>query len=133
MLLLAFLLAFQTAAPGFRVIDTGDQSGVDDARQVVIRTPDEWAKLWQVHGMDRARPTVDFARETVVGVFMGSRPTAGFVLEIVGVAEEGGATVVRYKEGMPPRGAITAQVLTSPYVLVAIPKTAGDVRFEKLQ
>lgn len=130
MFFLIFALAMQTS--GFRVVDKGNQSGIDEPRQVVIRTADDWAKLWRVHGMDRERPNVDFAHDMVVGVFMGSRPTAGFAIEITGIATEGGATVVRYKQTMPARDAITAQVLTSPYVLVAIPKTPGDVKFEKV-
>ena len=133
MIILAFLLALQTSSPGFHVIDKGAQSGVDEAQQIVVRTADEWAKVWQHHGMDRPRPKVDFARETVVGIFMGSRPTAGFEVEIAGVASEAGVTVVRYREKAPSRDAITAQVITSPYVLAAIPKTSGEVRFEKVQ
>ena len=42
--------------------------------------------------------------------------------------------VVRYNETMPPAGAVTAQVLTFPYHLVAIPKAAvTEVKFEKVQ
>jgi hypothetical protein len=33
---------------------------------------------------------------------------------------------------MPARGALTAQVLVSPYHLVAVPKRAGPIAFEKL-
>lgn len=131
MFLLILALAVQTS--GFRVVDKGSQSGIDDARQVVVRTAEDWTKLWRVHGMDRERPPVDFSRDMVVGVFMGSRPTAGFGIEIASVASEGGTTVVRYRETMPKRDAITAQVLTSPYELVAIPKTSGDVKFEKVE
>jgi hypothetical protein len=39
---------------------------------------------------------------------------------------------VRYREVFPPRGAITAQVITSPFDLVTVPTFAGDVRFEKV-
>jgi protease stability complex PrcB-like protein len=130
---LAFALAAQTMTPPLRVVDKGGQSGIGEPRQVVVRTADEWTKLWRVHGMDRALPKVDFTKETIVGVFMGSRPTAGFVIEIVGIADAHGARVVRYKETMPSREAITAQILTSPFELVAIPKVPGDVRFEKVQ
>ena len=132
MIVLALILAVQSAVPAFRVIDKGTQSGIDDARQVVVRTADEWAKLWRVHGMDRARPKVDFAREVVVGVFLGSRPTSGFNVEIVGVDEVAGARVVRYRETSPARDALTAQVLTSPYELVVIPRTPAEIRFERV-
>jgi hypothetical protein len=69
----------------------------------------------------------------VVGVFAGSRNTAGYSIQIVGAEEQGGALVVRYTETAPAPTAVLAQVITSPYHLVAVPKFAGTVRFEKTQ
>jgi hypothetical protein len=68
----------------------------------------------------------------VVGVFLGTRPTAGFAAEIVGYRAVDGNLVIQYREGAPPRGAITAQVLTSPFHLVVVPRRPGTVTFEKL-
>ena len=45
---------------------------------------------------------------------------------------EGGALLVKYKETRPSRDAISAQVITTPFHLVAVPKFDGTVRFEKL-
>src|SRR5712691_3552512 len=114
-----------------RSIDKGMQSQIDEARQATVRSPDEWAKLWSQHAGERSQPAVDFSREMVVGVFLGSRPTAGFNIEILGAREEGHALVVQYREARPSPTTITAQVLTSPYHLVAVP-TRTQVRFEKV-
>jgi PrcB C-terminal len=101
---------------------------------VLVRTEAEWAQLWRQHAGDRARPPIDFNKESIVAVFMGSRPNAGFNTAIVSATEGGGALIVRYTETRPPPGAITAQVLTFPFHIVAIPRvTAADVRFEKVQ
>ena len=44
-----------------------------------------------------------------------------------------GVLVVRYRETIPSRDAVTAQILTFPYHLVAIPKAdVKDVKFEKV-
>ena len=67
----------------------------------------------------------------VIGVFMGSRPSAGFAVEILAVEERAGATVVSYREKAPARDAVAAQVITSAYQLVAVPRRTGEVRFEK--
>ena len=86
-------------------------------------------------GLDsNTRPAVDFSKEFVVAVFLGSRPTAGFSVEIVGTRDDGAGLVVQYRETRPPAGAIVAQVLTMPYHIVAVPKRAGagDVKFEKI-
>ena len=130
MLLLAALLQ---AAPAPRVLDSGDQSNMDDARHSVVRTAAELNALSCLHAPERQQPSVNFATEMVIGVFMGSRRTAGYSLEIVGSTENAGTLVVRYREAPPPRGMMTAQVVTSPYHLVTVSFFPGDVKFEKVQ
>ena len=144
-----------------RNIDKGARSQIDTPRQVVVdarhlsRPPDEgddrersvgldmqcvaavivgrWEALWRQHMPDRSRAPVDFSNEMVVGVFLGSRPTAGHGVTIASVSEEGGVLHVRYRESQPPPGAISAQVITFPYHLVAVSKSnASNVQFEKL-
>jgi hypothetical protein len=51
----------------------------------------------------------------------------------VSARDEHGALVVRSRDTTPPPGAITAQVITSPYCIVALPRRDGDVRFERFQ
>src|SRR5262249_49130836 len=114
-----------------RTIERGSQSNVDSTKQAVARTEAEFAELWKTHNYDKPAPKVDFSKEMVVAVFMGSRPTAGFSVEIVSAAERSGDLVVIYREKMPSPGAMTAQVLTAPYHMAAIPKSAKPVRFEK--
>lgn len=116
-----------------RVLDKGDQSNVDSARQALVRTAAEWTTLWRQHSPDRPRPNVDFTRDMVAGVFLGSRPSAGFAVEIVSTREEQGAQVVQYRETRPARGGVAAQVITSAYCIVALPRRDGEVRFEKVE
>jgi len=117
-----------------RTIEKGDQSNVEDAKRVLVRTDAEWAKLWQQHAPDRPRPVVDLSKEMVVGVFMGRRPNAGFSTAIVSTTAANGALIVRYTETLPKSGTVSAQILTFPYHLVAIPKAdVKAVKFEKVQ
>src|SRR5262245_15201017 len=126
------LAVLQTVVPPVRSLDKGTRSDIVVARQVTIRDQEAWNALWQEHATSRPRPAVDFSSEMVVGVFLGMRPTAGFGVEIVGYRAADGGVVVQYREGGPPRGAITAQVLTSPFHLVVVPRRTGTVTFEKL-
>ena len=122
-----------TTVPAMKTIDKGDHSNMDDARQAAVKTAAAWKQLWQQHSPDRPLPAVDFTKEMVVGVFTGSRPTAGYSVEIVSAIEASGTLVVRYKEATPGRGTMTAQVITSPYHMVAVPLFPGDVKFEKVE
>ena len=132
-LIATVLMTLQAPAP-VRSIDKGLDSQLDAARQATVRTAAEWEALWRLHGGERARPAVDFGKEMVVAVFMGSRPTAGFSVEIVGTRVDGPALVVQYRETRPPADAFVAQVLTMPYHIAAVPRRASvtDVRFEKI-
>jgi hypothetical protein len=39
---------------------------------------------------------------------------------------------VQYRETKPAPDAIAAQILTSPFHLVAVPRADGDVKFERV-
>jgi len=126
------LEAMVLEAPHTRTIEKGDQSNIDDARQALVRTEAEWTKLWQQHSPDHPKPAVDFSKEMVVAVFMGSRPNAGFSTTITSAMAANGALVVRYNETMPRAGAVSAQILTFPYHIVAIARAeVKDVKFQK--
>jgi len=131
-LLLTLAVSMLQAPDAIKTIDKGDQSNVDEARQVVVRTDAEWNTLWTRHGGDRKKPAVDFSKEMVIGVFMGSRPSAGYTTTIVSTVSKDGQMIVRYEEKMPAKGTLTAQILTSPYHLVTLPKMAGELKFEKV-
>jgi hypothetical protein len=130
--LTSLAIAATAAAQTPRTIDKGEQSNIDETRQLVVRDAAAWRTLWQQHSPDRPMPAVDFAKESVVAVFLGSKPTAGYNVTIVSTTEGGGALVVKYREERPKAGGATAQVLTFPYHIVAIPKvTDTNVKFEK--
>src|SRR5688572_12125528 len=120
------------ALVSFATVAQGTDSSIEESRQVVIRSAAEWQALWKTHDADRAAPVVDFGRSVVVGVFLGSRPTAGFGVDITAVKRDGAQSVVEYRERRPRPGALAAQVLTSPYHLVSLPGDAGTVEFRRL-
>ena len=136
MLVLASLtsvIGAQTPMTGPRTIAKGDHTYIGSPRDVVIRTPEEWVAFWNEHAPERARPDVDFSKEMVVGVFLGSKPTAAYSVAIVSTLAKNDSLLVQYRVSQPPAGSIRAQVITFPYHLVAVPKSAAkDVKFEKL-
>jgi hypothetical protein len=65
----------------------------------------------------------------VVGIFLGSKPSSGYEVEIVGVRAQEKDLVVEYVQKQPGRGTLAAQILTEPFHLVSVPQYAGTVRF----
>ena len=81
-----------------------------------------------------AAPAVDHTRWLVVGAFLGQRPTANHGIELgpAWTAADSSGTYLEMKvrETKPPAGSLAAQVVTSPYALVKIPREQwGRVRF----
>jgi hypothetical protein len=114
-------------------IAKGDMSGVQVAREVVVRTPAEWKALWTDHSPVEKLPVVDHTQTMVVGIFLGTKPSAGHEVEIVGTRMQGDELIVEYIRRQPGRGTMAAQMLTSPYHLVAVTKHAGNVRFVEVK
>ena len=124
------VVAFMSAqTPSFTNIAKGDMSGQQMTKQVTVRTAAEWQALWKDHAPTEKTPNVDFTKDMVVGIFLGSKPSAGHSVEIVGVRTDEKELVVEYVQTQPGRGTMAAQILTEPFHLVAVPKHAGTVRF----
>jgi hypothetical protein len=128
----AFLswISVQPAQVTFTTLDRGSLSQIDEPRQAVARTPAEWAALWKAHAGEEKPPAVDLARSVVIGVFLGTRPTAAHTVEIVRIEKRDTDLVVTYRERSPAPGDMVAQMLTSPFHLVRTASHPGRIRFD---
>ena len=127
---LAAVMAQVPGAPA--TVAQGAASAIDNPREVIVRSSPEWEALWKSHAGPQPAPAVDFSASLVAAVFLGTRPTAGYLVEILGTRRENDALVVEYVERAPAADAIVAQVLTSPFHVVKLPRFGGPVRFRKM-
>src|SRR6187200_3635144 len=97
----AAVATMSAQTPSFTNIAKGDSSEQQLAKQVTLRTAAEWKALWKDHAPTEKMPAVDFARDMVVGIFLGSKPSAGHEVEIVGVRPEGKDLIVEYVQKQP--------------------------------
>ena len=130
---IALTTSMAAAQTPMKTISKGDVSDQETPRQVVARTNDEWQAVWKAHSATAPLPPVDFSTQMVVGVFLGSRPSAGYEVEITGTHTEGSGLVVEYTQTEPARGMMGAQMITEPYHLVSIPKHADPIRFVEIK
>jgi PrcB C-terminal len=128
--ILALLLVEGQGTPvTFTTIGEGQTSGIEDRKEVVVRTPAEWKKLWAEHAPDQTMPSVDFSKSMVVGVFLGSRTSGGYRATIVSIDSQGTDLLVTWREDRPGRDEIVTQVLTFPFHIVRLAQTPGNVKF----
>lgn len=76
---------------------------------------------------------IDFDRFSVLGIFMGRRPTGGYRLALAGsgLRIQEGTAVLRVDWIEPAPDAMVTQMVTSPCLLVRIPR--GDYRRIEVQ
>jgi len=115
---------------GIVTLAKGDASGIVDPHRTVVRDSQTWQALWSAHaGPATAAPPVDFGTSMVLAAFAGERPTPGYSVEIVEPRQIGPSLVVTVNEAQPPPGMIAAQIIVTPFHIVTLPRTDGDVRF----
>lgn len=104
--------------------DGNNAVGVEDETYYLVRTEEALRTLWNRAYGSRLQvpdvPEVNFSRETVVALFMGSRPTGGYSLEVESVTIEGGEVYVDVNRIEPGPDEITTQALTSPWTMIRI-------------
>lgn len=73
---------------------------------------------------DAPLPVVDFSREAALLVSMGTKPTAGYGMSLPADSARliGDRLEIHLDWQSPPRGAVVAQALTSPCLILKIPR-----------
>jgi hypothetical protein len=100
-------------------------------RAVAAFDEESYERIWSSMVGEDPRPQVDFAKNAVVFLFAGSRPTGGWTVEPKSVSVEGETLVVDAAINGPPRDGFASMALTSPYAVIAvIPRTFKDVRWQ---
>jgi len=125
-----------TPGPAFRTLDRGTETGVattsSSATARVASTAAVYSQLWTDHqsftATPAARPTVDHATETVVGVFLGARPDDGYGVEVTGVAEvqSGAQTLLEVSYVQQQVTPVTGNP-SNPFHIIAVDRTGVDV------
>lgn len=116
--------------PGLITIAQGDGSRIVESRRAIVRNHDDWRALWAAHaGPDAQEPSVDFSAQIVAAVFAGERPTPGFAISITAGPADGRLLSLLVAETSPLPGRIAAQMIVTPFHIVAVRRALGDVCF----
>lgn len=115
----------------------GQHTQVHTAAQISAKTQDEWTKLWDAahsssHFPPPAAPALPEGK-MALGIFLGMQSSPDTV-EVTGVAEAGGQTVVNWKTVEPPfngNAPFVATVMHEPYLLKWVDKTDTPVVFQR--
>jgi hypothetical protein len=109
---------------------SGAVGGPDQARRLVIRTADAWQAWWSDRG--KPAPRALGSDEMAVVVALGERRTGGYSVSFLSVREDHEQLAVRYKVKTPQPEAVVMQMITRPWAVAVVPRTALPVAFQQL-
>jgi hypothetical protein len=121
-------MSTQLSNPDIETIAQGSQSDVNQPFIAVIRESSVYDELRKtVKGLPE-RDAESFKKSAVIAAFLGERLTAGYGINISQSAEG----VLKLSETVPPKGAMLAQVITSPFRVytVSLPNPEAPVILE---
>lgn len=122
-----------TPAPGGNVtvtqIATGTNANTTEAGVQVATTASAAGSLYaRAYGRQSSVPTPpSVTGRSLIGVFLGQRPTGGYGVQVIGASSSGAQLTLRVRLTAPAPGAILAQVITSPWAIVSVPGTFTTV------
>lgn len=110
-----------TTPATWQVVAKGNQSSIQEARNVIIKSQAEFDKLWKeafegVHMTD-GKPTINFNEKWVVAAFLGMVNTGGHELDIKDIAADGTITLKHIKPGT---GCMSSMAIEFPYVIATV-------------
>ena len=91
-----------------------------------IRSVEQWQTFWR-RFTETMAPEIDFTRNDVVLVLMGTQGSGGYSVRIGGVSLVSEGVKVELLFCAPPRDSTQLGVVTSPYDNKLIPKVNGTV------
>jgi hypothetical protein len=108
-------------------------SGLNSSARLVVRDAAAWQSLWaqmyQGRGSVPALPDIDFSREMLIVVALGSRSSGGYGILIDGASGQGADVTIAVRSISPGQGCGVTAALTQPVDIARLPRRDGEVRF----
>jgi hypothetical protein len=108
-------------------------TGFREPARIVVRNSRRWAEVWARAFVGRSevpqRPTIDFSKEMVLVAAQGGQGSSGYDISIDRVASRDGGLAVDVTSTSPDERCFVLTVVTSPVVMVRVPRSVGRVEY----
>ena len=112
-------------------------SGIYESLRIVISDAKAWRKVWeQIHtpfSPQPPLPEIDFSRELVVVVALGTRPTGGYGIIVDRAYQRDNRLEIIVRKQTPGKTCGTTQAITQPVDIARVPKTERLVVFRETE
>ena len=112
------------------ILSSGNQCGVEVAKKVLVKTQAEFDILWkecfQNMPVGNEKPNIDFSKDWVVGVFLGTINKGGHNIAIEDLKETENGLKASLTHTKPGSNCLTTMSLEFPYVIVRVKQFRPD-------
>jgi hypothetical protein len=112
----------------FDTLERTSHSGIEAAAQITIRDADSFQLLWSAHSSG-VLPLVDFSRNMVIGVFMGTQSNGCYSTDIDSVTSSAGKITVQYTDSAPGPTVMCTLAMTTAAHLIVVARSEQPVEF----
>jgi len=109
----------------------GSDSGIKEARLVVVRSKEKWDKLWAEMQQPEPGPPIDFSQHVAIGVFGGEQPS-GSSIAFEKIREMDNEVSAPYRfvtsETRASTVAVSASFPAHPYLLSLLARVDKKIR-----
>jgi hypothetical protein len=116
-------------------LQSGQHSRIERPTTRVLNNEAELQAYWRdaMGESPTAAPRgIEFGKEMLLAIHLGDRPTGGYKVHVQSISRTRAAELtVEYVETEPAPGSANIQVRTSPWTLVRMERSAGNLNFRK--
>ncbi|MFA9275458.1 MAG: hypothetical protein ACEQSE_11355 [Candidatus Aquirickettsiella gammari] len=117
----------------YRTIESGMNSGISNARNIVIRDQASWNQLWQEHqhgnGGSNPTPAVDFSKKMLIAVFLGTQASGCSGIQEFHVWRDAGKLVATHYDVLAGPASICTANITKPFHIAEVDLSSENVEF----
>ncbi len=107
---------------------SGDQCNMENPMNMLITSQAQFDSAWNrafTMDMPPEKPVIDFTKNSVVALFLGTVNTGGHSIEITGIkANEGNRILITAEHKLPGKNCLSTQAIEFPYYLALINQAA---------
>jgi hypothetical protein len=110
---------------------SGPNSRVSQQGFQELGSESEFMNYWQNATGNRAGTApkgIDWGKQKLVAVHLGTRPTSGFSVIVQNVVKDAGGATIRAVEQTPIPGQYVVETPSNPYVIIKVDRTAGNFK-----
>ncbi|NOY47416.1 MAG: protease complex subunit PrcB family protein [Chlorobi bacterium] len=120
----------------FQILAQDTYGGYTDSKFLVIEDNKSLTEVFNLLNKSRSPeleiPAINLKKETVIALFLGEKTSGGYAITVKQVLVKSNKIYIVYNVESPKGGDIVTSVMTQPFSIIKIPKTAKEIVFEKM-